>query len=359
MFRSMSSLFARIFGQGSRTRLYGFRAREEFALILEIERHRADRSDSVFTLLAFAPENPGVSEATYERLSEILGRRLRTTDFTGWLDDHRIAATLPGTPPAGAWRLAEDVCHQFPETVPAPVCTILTYPTEGAQKELRRDSARPPRPKQWSVQPMETLFIVKVPILKRALDILAAGAGILVLTPLLVVVALAVKLTSKGPIFYSQLRSGQGGKPFRIYKFRSMVVDADDRKKDLMAINEQDGPAFKVKNDPRVTKIGRFLRKTSIDELPQLWNVLKGEMTLVGPRAMYCPEMDACNRWQRRRLDVRQGITCIWQVRGRSSVTFDEWMRMDMQYIGKRSLWRDIKLLLQTIPAVLFRRGAC
>ncbi len=125
-----------------------------------------------------------------------------------------------------------------------------------------------------------------------------------------------------------------------------MVVDADDRKKDLMAINEQDGPAFKIKDDPRVTKIGRFLRKTSIDELPQLWNVLKGEMTLVGPRAMYCPEMEACSRWQRRRLDVRQGITCIWQVRGRSSVTFDEWMRMDMRYIGKRSLWKDIKLLL-------------
>ena len=201
--------------------------------------------------------------------------------------------------------------------------------------------------------------MVRVPLWKRALDILAAGAGLVFLSPLLVVVALAVKLTSKGPIFYSQLRSGQGGKPFRIYKFRSMVVDADDRKKDLMAINEQDGPAFKVKNDPRVTKIGRFLRKTSIDELPQLWNVLKGEMTLVGPRAMYCPEMDACNRWQRRRLDVRQGITCIWQVGGRSSVPFDEWMRMDMRYIGKRSLWRDIKLLLQTIPAVLFRKGAC
>jgi lipopolysaccharide/colanic/teichoic acid biosynthesis glycosyltransferase len=359
MFRSMSSFFSKIFRRSARARLYGFRSREDFALILQIERQRADRSETVFSLLAFAPESEGISEATYECLSEILGRRLRTTDFTGWLDDHRIAASLPGTPAAGAWRLAEDICHQFPDEVPAPVCTILTYPTDGAQKELRRDSARAPRPKQWSVQPMETLFMVKMPIWKRALDVVAAGIGLVVLSPLLVIVAAAVKLTSRGPVFYTQLRSGHGGKPFRIYKFRSMVVDADERKKELMATNEQDGPAFKMKNDPRVTQIGRFLRKTSIDELPQLWNVLRGEMTLVGPRAMYCPEVEACSRWQRRRLDVPQGITCIWQVRGRSSVTFDEWMRMDLEYIGKRSLWKDIKLLLQTIPAVLFRRGAC
>jgi len=357
MFRRLTSVLSKTFRRKS---LYGFRSREDFAQILHIERQRADRADTIFSLLAFAPENADVRAATYAQLEEILNRRLRNTDFTGWLDDERIAASLPGTPPAGAWRLAEDVCRQFPENVPAPVCTILTYPTEGGpQTELRRDSARAPRPKHWSVQPMETLFMVEMPIWKRALDILGAGAGLIFLSPLFAIVALVVKLTSPGPIFYSQMRSGHGGKPFRMYKFRSMVVDADAKKQELLAINEQDGPAFKLRNDPRVTGIGRFLRKTSIDELPQLWNVLMGDMTLVGPRAMYCPEMEACTRWQRRRLDVHQGITCIWQVRGRSSVPFDEWMRMDIQYVRARSLLRDLWLLIKTIPAVLFRRGAC
>jgi lipopolysaccharide/colanic/teichoic acid biosynthesis glycosyltransferase len=358
MFRRLSAAVSKIF---KRKPLYGFRSREDFAQILQIERQRADRSDSIFSLLAFAPESDDVRDATYRQLEEILGRRLRNTDFTGWLDDDRIAASLPGTPPAGAWRLAEDICGQFPESVPAPVCTILTYPTEGGpQKELRRDAPRSaPRPKTWAVQPMETLFMVEMPIWKRALDIIGAAFGLVILSPLLAVVALLVKFTSPGPIFYSQMRSGHGGKPFRMYKFRSMVVDADAKKQELMAINEQDGPAFKLRNDPRVTKIGKFLRKTSIDELPQLWNVLMGDMTLVGPRAMYCPEMEACTPWQRRRLDVHQGITCIWQVRGRSSVPFDEWMRMDIQYVRARSLLRDLWLLIKTIPAVLFRRGAC
>jgi|HubBroStandDraft_6_1064221.scaffolds.fasta_scaffold69614_2 lipopolysaccharide/colanic/teichoic acid biosynthesis glycosyltransferase len=359
MFRRLNSFISTLFGRNARGPRYGFKSSEEFAQILRNERQRADRAGAVFSLLAFSPESESVGDATYESLKDILSRRLRNTDETGWLDEHRVAASLPGTPAAGAWRLAEDVCHQFPEHVPAPVCTILTYPTDGAQKELRRDSGRNHRPRQWSVQPMETLFMVETPMWKRTLDIFAAGTGLIVLSPLFAVVAILVKLTSPGPVFYTQLRSGQGGEPFRIFKFRSMVVDADNRKKELLAINEQDGPAFKVRNDPRVTKIGKFLRKTSIDELPQLWNVLRGDMTLVGPRAMYCPETEACAPWQRRRLDVRQGITCIWQVRGRSSVPFDQWMRMDIEYIGKRSLWADFKLLLQTIPAVLFRRGAC
>lgn len=359
MFRRIANVFSALLGRAANGPLYGFRSSQEFALILQNERQRSDRAGGVFSLLAFAPDNQGVKTATYQCLSDILSRRLRNTDVAGWLDEHRVGASLPGTPAAGAWRLAEDVCGQFPENIPAPVCTILTYPTDGAQKELRRDSGRAHRPKQWSVQPMETLFMVETPIWKRGLDIIAAGAGLLILSPLFATVALIVKCTSPGPVFYTQLRSGQGGKPFLIYKFRSMVVDADNRKQELMAMNEQDGPAFKVRNDPRVTPVGRFLRKTSIDELPQLWNVLRGEMTLVGPRAMYCPEMEACSPWQRRRLDVRQGITCIWQVRGRSSVPFDEWMRMDIKYVGKRSLWGDFKLLVQTVPAVLFRRGAC
>jgi lipopolysaccharide/colanic/teichoic acid biosynthesis glycosyltransferase len=206
---------------------------------------------------------------------------------------------------------------------------------------------------------MEPLFLIKMSLAKRTLDVVGATVGLILLSPLMLVVAAIVKLTSPGPVFYAQVRSGHGGKPFRMYKFRSMVVDADARKAALMSLNEQDGPAFKLKSDPRVTRIGRFIRKTSIDELPQLWNVLRGEMTLVGPRAMYSPEVALCTQWQRRRLDVPQGVTCIWQVRGRSTVSFDNWMRMDLEYIRRQSLAEDVKLIAETVPAVLFRKGAC
>jgi lipopolysaccharide/colanic/teichoic acid biosynthesis glycosyltransferase len=181
---------------------------------------------------------------------------------------------------------------------------------------------------------------------------------LVVLAPLFAIIAIAVKLSSPGPVIFAQRRSGRGGRPFLMYKFRTMVADAEARKAELLTQNEQDGPAFKIKNDPRVTAVGRFLRKTSLDELPQLWNVLKGEMSLVGPRPLPCAEAEACEGWQRRRLDVTPGITCIWQVRGRSQVSFADWVRMDMQYIRAQSLQQDLKLLLLTVPAVLLRRGA-
>jgi lipopolysaccharide/colanic/teichoic acid biosynthesis glycosyltransferase len=149
-----------------------------------------------------------------------------------------------------------------------------------------------------------------------------------------------------------------GGRSFTIYKIRTMVPDAEAQKLKLRGHNEQDGPAFKIKDDPRVTRIGKFLRKTSIDELPQLWNVLRGDMTLVGPRPLPVTESNACEGWQRRRLDVTPGLTCIWQVKGRSRVSFAEWVRMDVAYIRRRTIWHDVSILAQTVPAVLLRRGA-
>ena len=137
-----------------------------------------------------------------------------------------------------------------------------------------------------------------------------------------------------------------------------MTNDAEARKAALRQFSEQDGPAFKLTNDPRLTPVGKFLRETSLDELPQLWNVLKGDMSLVGPRPLPMDESAECAQWQRRRLDVTPGLTCIWQVKGRSKVTFAEWMRMDVNYICRRNIWHDAKILLETIPAVLFRRGA-
>ncbi len=156
-------------------------------------------------------------------------------------------------------------------------------------------------------------------------------------------IAAAIKFTSPGPVFFRQSRSGRGGRPFFMYKFRSMVVDAEESKSELLTLNEQDGPAFKLTSDPRVTRLGQFLRDTSLDELPQLINVFKGDMSLVGPRPLPCEETAGCLDWQRRRLDVTPGLTCIWQVRGRSRVTFNEWVRMDLQYVRRQSCGKTSK----------------
>jgi lipopolysaccharide/colanic/teichoic acid biosynthesis glycosyltransferase len=179
-----------------------------------------------------------------------------------------------------------------------------------------------------------------------------------VLSPLLLATALAVKLTSPGPIFFAQERVGMNKRKFRLLKFRSMVVDAEERKKDLAHLNEMDGPAFKIRKDPRVTRVGAILRKLSIDELPQLINVLKGEMSLVGPRPPLLNEVDLYDWSDRRRLSVRPGITCLWQVSGRNNLTFDEWMILDRKYIDNWSVWFDLKILVMTIPVVLFGKGA-
>ena len=194
--------------------------------------------------------------------------------------------------------------------------------------------------------------------MKRLFDICVSAVALWTLLPLLAVVALAVKLTSKGPIFFKQLRTGQNGKPFYMLKFRSMVVNAEELKAKLAAQNEQTGPVFKMKNDPRITGIGRFIRKFSIDELPQFINVLRGEMSIVGPRPPVPSEVAKYETWQRRRLSVRPGLTCIWQVSGRNQISFEEWMYLDMQYIDHWSLTSDLSLLLQTVPVVLTGRGA-
>jgi lipopolysaccharide/colanic/teichoic acid biosynthesis glycosyltransferase len=205
---------------------------------------------------------------------------------------------------------------------------------------------------------MDRLLLKAMPRWKRALDILGASFGLLLLWPIFLLTAVAIKSTASGPVLFRQRRVGLGGKPFIMYKFRTMVMTAERQQEQLMALNEQQGPVFKIRNDPRITRLGRLLRTTSIDELPQLWNVLKGEMSLVGPRPPLEKEVRQYQRWQRQRLDVTPGLTCIWQVQGRSTIAFTEWMRMDLRYVRSRSILRDIGLLLRTVPAVLFRRGA-
>lgn len=194
--------------------------------------------------------------------------------------------------------------------------------------------------------------------LKRVLDFLISAAGLILLSPLLALVALLIKATSKGPVLFSQERVGLHGRRFRCHKFRTMVVGAERLQRDLEHLNEADGPVFKIRNDPRVTPVGRFLRKFSLDELPQLWNVLVGDMSLVGPRPPIPSEVERYERWQRRRLSMRPGITCLWQISGRSELDFDTWMRLDLQYIDHWSLTLDFVILLKTLPAVLSTRGA-
>ena len=190
--------------------------------------------------------------------------------------------------------------------------------------------------------------------IKRSIDIICSLAGIIVLSPIFLIVAILIKIEDpKGSIFFCQERNGQHPNTFKMYKFRSMVHNAEELLKDLQHKNEQTGPAFKMADDPRITKVGKFIRKTSLDELPQLFNILKGDMSLVGPRPPIPREVREYNPYQMQRLLVKPGLTCIWQVSGRNNIGFDEWVDMDLEYIKTRNLLLDIKLILKTVK-VLF-----
>lgn len=185
-------------------------------------------------------------------------------------------------------------------------------------------------------------------IAKRITDVLFSGIGLIILSPVFVIVAIAIKLDSKGPIFFKQDRVGKDEEIFSMYKFRSMVVNAEELKKALENQNEMSGPMFKMKKDPRITRVGRFIRKTSIDELPQLVNVIKGDMSLVGPRPSLPKEVEQFEPWMKERLTVQPGITCFWQVMGRNSIPFEEWMKLDVKYVRERNYFLDIKLIFKT-----------
>jgi lipopolysaccharide/colanic/teichoic acid biosynthesis glycosyltransferase len=193
--------------------------------------------------------------------------------------------------------------------------------------------------------------------LKRGIDIVGAGIGLVLTGPAILGAMAAIKLTDGGPVFFRQTREGQNGRPFTILKLRTMIVDAEKFQAELRAESHRDGPAFKISRDPRVTKVGHFLRATCLDELPQLINVLTGDMSLVGPRPLPWHESRACERWHRRRLDVRPGLTCTWQVNKAKAVTFDDWMRMDLRYIDQLGLFQDLRLIAQTVVVPVTGRG--
>lgn len=193
---------------------------------------------------------------------------------------------------------------------------------------------------------------------KRCMDISLSGLALIVLSPVFLITAIAIKLEDNGPVFFTQPRAGKDMKPFKIYKFRSMRINAEAELADMMAENEQTGHAFKIKDDPRITRVGKVIRRFSIDELPQLLNIIKGDMSIVGPRPILMFQMEECSQYEKQRLIVQPGLTCYWQIGGRANIKWDEWVELDLDYIEDMSLWTDIKMIVRTIPAVVDREGA-
>lgn len=356
--------------------------------VIQRETARSDRNGREFSLVLFRVRQGRQHALSTIRLARTILTRARATDEVGWFDDQFLCAVLPDTMASGAWHFAEDVCAIIAERAPRPIYAVYSYPSKWFNDDRSDGDNPPPTPRRRAsdrrgevdeliphflngvdnelkqerrieAKPLEPLLIHPMPWWKRTLDIVGASVGLILFSPIMILTAILIKICEPGgSIIFTQERAGLGGKPFKIYKFRTMIADAEKMKEALRKHSEQDGPAFKMKNDPRVTRLGRILRKTSIDELPQLFNVLKGDMTLVGPRPLPLKEADGCQQWQRRRLDVTPGLTCIWQVRGRSTVSFADWVRMDVAYIRRRTFFQDLRILLQTIPAVLLRRGA-
>ena len=248
-------------------------------------------------------------------------------------------------------RIESAIQHCEREGVSTAVCVDLFKP-QLAHLELSNFAGIPLINFQMSTAKEWQLFV------KRFFDWFAVLIAIILLSPVFLFIMLGIKLTSRGPVFYRQVRCGMNGRKFTLFKFRSMVVGAEMKKRALQQKNEMNGPVFKMKRDPRVTGFGRFLRKFSLDELPQLYNVLRGDMSLVGPRPALPAEVDLYESWQRRRLSMKPGITCVWQVSGRNRIDFDRWMEMDLQYIDDFSLWLDFKILLRTVFVVLTGYGA-
>lgn len=345
----------------------GFRHR------LETDRLRADRMGIALTLVTVSWRNGDDAAEATARVFDVVHERLRATDEIGRLSDREIAIVLWDTDEDGAKIFVDRLLRAAPEDLGLEA-TLFVYPrrqpddhdrsNDPPTADVRDDGqageavADEPIADALAVERLEPAMAVPIHAVRRAIDLVGASVGLLLAAPILGAAALAIRIADPGPVLFRQRRAGLGGRPFEIFKLRTMCVDADAKKAALLAESEQDGAAFKLTNDPRVFPVGSFLRKSSIDELPQLLNVLRGEMSLVGPRPLPIEEAERVAGWQRRRLDVQPGLTCIWQVEGRSRVSFVEWMRMDMKYIRRQGVLQDLQLMFATVPAVLLRRGA-
>ncbi len=354
-----------------------------FRRLVNRERARSDRSRRPFSMVVV--ELFGINLASLRKVYGLVASCIRETDDIGWFGPEELGVLLPETERDGASQFSEKLRDVLdPAGCPATI-RHYTYQPECDQPETcgqiacggqcgnpqkhsspvllsntldeNSDASSHPTAQELD-QGLGRMFNAQIPWWKRGMDILGASAMLLILSPVLMAISVAIKLSSPGPVIFRQRRAGIGGRPFDFYKFRTMNLDAEHQKGELLHMNEASGPVFKMANDPRITPLGRLLRRSSLDELPQLWNVVKGEMSLVGPRPPTMDEIQKYQPWQRRRLELVGGLTCIWQVSGRSLIPFEEWMRMDLRYSRKVSLWNDLILLVRTLGAVLSRRGA-
>ncbi len=383
-----SSSRRRVSGSGRRNSLRWL-DEEEFRQQVRKERERSDRTGRPFSVLFVTLQEP----RDRRRMVRLASDHLRLLDDIGQVGDLRLGILLPETPIDGARTLEQrllegarqasipcaiksyaygglcetpDLCGQVSCSGNCvgrgvPRGTPLLSDGDGAPDPGNPAPAKESGPDGRLADTPSSIFRLLAPPIpwwKRVLDVLGASVLLVALSPVLALAAVAVRFSSPGPIIFRQQRVGLGGRVFWFYKFRSMYVDAEQRKKDLEHLNEAQGPVFKIARDPRITPVGRFLRVTSIDELPQLWNVLRGDMSLVGPRPPIPEEVRQYAPWHRRRLEVPGGLTCIWQVSGRCDIPFEDWMRMDLRYSRQQSLATDLALLWKTVGAVLSRRGA-
>lgn len=379
-------------------------------LLLCKERMRCDRYSQFFSLIVIELKQAGTASTDRQihLLAKILHKRLRLTDEIGYLLKGGLGVMLPMTELHGAKVVQNSILIAATRNGLSLDTQIFTYSgidkphlgdedsTNASDSEFDFDEGHEPSVQdtvvesepfsaRGSLAPLTMKRIVRAdnvsqsripavskgvsadtthpeyicpryPIWKRCTDIVGASIGLMLALPVILLAAIAIKLTSKGPVFFRQLRSGQFGNAFPMYKLRTMVVDAEQLKAKLEMLNERDGPAFKLKNDPRVTRIGGLLRKTGIDELPQLWNVLIGHMAIVGPRPLPCSEASKCEQWHRRRLDTKPGLTCTWQISKSRQISFSEWMRMDLKYTDSRTFFGDLRLIFKTAMAVFLGR---
>lgn len=373
------SFFARMFcPKRDRTESIGLLSQADLDLAVRKERSRCDRYGFSFSLVSLELRSRGKQYDDHLALmAGLLNQRLRLTDERGLMPEGRLGLMLPHTDRDGALVVLNDVVELASKNGIYCSADVTTYPSSDDRQDssenrdhqdMNSDAGNSGVGEELPVGGDEAMHFGAVrgvatiasqatyPLWKRAMDIGGALAGLVLAAPVIAAAGVAIKWNSRGPVFYKQYRTGHHGRKFVMFKLRTMIVNADQEKSRLCDLNERDGPAFKMQNDPRVTKVGRFLRAAAIDELPQLWNVLIGDMALVGPRPLPCHEAEACQPWQWRRHESKPGLTCTWQIAKSRKISFDDWMRMDLRYGVRPHFFGDFRLILSTAIAMVLGR---
>lgn len=356
----------------------GIHSSDAFRAILERERARAERTGQIFSLAIFRANNGnGADPAFLEHLGIVLVKKVRMSDEIGWYDGNCIGTMLPGTSAEGAWQFVDTIKKRIGDMGPSLDCSVYSYPFSWINSDVRREASKENQTPSAdelsanvkrnstlmlpgsgkSVEPLEILFARPIPFWKQLLDVFGGVLLLTLLSPVFLLVTLVIKIVSPGPVFYRQERIGYMGKTFTFWKFRTMHVNNDEtgHKQYLSQLIQGDAPMKKLDDgrDNRIIPFGKFLRSSCLDELPQLINVLVGDMSLVGPRPCLPYEAEKYLQWHARRFDIVPGMTGLWQVSGKNRLTFKEMIRLDIRYSREMSPWLDAKILLLTGPAIL------